>query len=243
VESALRHAIPGELVAHYQPVVALADARVVGVEALARWQRPGHGLVPPAGFIPVAERTGLIVELGGWMLRESCRQAAEWEDLRVSVNVSGHQVAEGSLVATVARALEESALPPARLQLELTETVLIEDVDKNVALLHELKRLGVTLALDDFGKGHSSLSYLHRFPIDRIKIDRAFVAGLPERRADIAIVSAVASFARALDLDVVAEGVETREHVDVLRDLGCEFGQGFLFHRPLPAGEIAALCR
>jgi Amt family ammonium transporter len=241
VESALRRAIPDELVAHYQPVVALDGGRLVGVEALVRWQHPSRGLVLPGEFIPIAEQSGLVVALGDWMLDESCRQVAGWDDLRVSVNVSGRQIAEGSLVGSVARALEESGLAPTRLQLELTETVLMDDIDGHVALMREVKELGVSLAVDDFGKGYSSLSYLHRFPIDRIKIDRAFVGGLPESRTALAIVSAVVSFARALDIEVVAEGVETQAHVDALRELGCEYGQGFFFHRPLEPERITAL--
>ena len=241
LEAALRRAIPAELVAHYQPVVALDDAHVVGAEALARWQHPSRGLVPPGEFIAIAEQTGLIVPLGNWMLDQACRQGALWDGLRVSVNVSGRQVAEGSLVASVARALEDTGLPPERLQLELTETVLMDDVDGHVAVMRDLKKLGLSLALDDFGKGYSSLSYLHRFPIDRIKIDRDFVRGLPNSRADRAIVSAVLSFARALDMEVVAEGVETQQHVDALRELGCEYAQGFFFHRPMEAGRISAL--
>jgi diguanylate cyclase (GGDEF)-like protein len=241
VESALRRAIPAELVAHYQPVVALDDAHVVGTEALARWQHPSRGLVPPAEFIAIAEQTGLIVPLGNWVLEQACRQAAVWEGLRVSVNVSGRQVAEGSLVASVSRALEDSGLPPERLQLELTETVLMDDVDGHVAVMRDLKNVGVSLAIDDFGKGYSSLGYLHRFPIDRIKVDRDFVRGLPDSRADRAIVSAVLSFARALDIEVVAEGAETQQHVDALRELGCEYVQGFFFHRPMEAAQISAL--
>jgi diguanylate cyclase len=241
VESALRRGIPDELVARFQPVVALADGRLVAVEALARWQHPSRGLVPPAEFIPIAEESGLVVALGNWMLSESCRQAAGWGDLRVSVNVSGRQIAEGSLVESVARTLEESGIAPERLQLELTETVLMDDIDGHIALMRALKELGVSLALDDFGKGYSSLSYLHRFPIDRIKIDRAFVGGLPDSRASVAIVSAVLSFADALDIEVVAEGVETQAHLDALLGLGCEYGQGFFFHRPLEPERIAPL--
>jgi diguanylate cyclase (GGDEF)-like protein len=243
VESALRRAIPAELVAHYQPVVALDDGQVVGTEALARWQHPSRGLVPPAEFIAIAEQTGLIVPLGTWMLDQACRQAALWDGLRVSVNVSGRQVAEGSLVASVSRALEASGLPPDRLQLELTETVLMDDVDGHVAVMRDLKKVGVSLALDDFGKGYSSLSYLHRFPIDRIKIDRDFVRGLSDSRADRAIVLAVLSFARALDMEVVAEGVETQQHVDALRELGCKYVQGFFFHRPMEAARIDELAK
>ena len=243
VESALRRAIPDELVAHYQPVVALDGGRLVGLEALVRWQHPSRGLVLPGEFIPIAEQSGLVVALGDWMLGESCRQVAGWDDLRVSVNVSGRQIAEGSLVGSVARALEESGLAPNRLQLELTETVLMDDIDGHVALMREVKELGVSLAVDDFGKGYSSLSYLHRFPIDRIKIDRSFVGGLPESRTALAIVSAVVSFARALDIEVVAEGVETQAHVDALLRLGCDYAQGFFFHRPLEPRRITALLR
>jgi diguanylate cyclase (GGDEF)-like protein len=237
LEAALRRAIPGELVPHYQPVVSLDDGRIVGAEALVRWCRDGE-LVPPGEFIPLAEQSGLVVALGGWMLEEACHEAARWDGGRVSVNVSGRQVAQGSLVATVARALEASGLEPHRLQLELTESVLMEDVERHVALLHELKGLGVGLALDDFGKGYSSLSYLHRFPFDRIKIDRAFVGRLPGDPVGLAIVSAVLSFGRALDMDVVAEGIENPEQLEVLRELGCEYAQGFFFHRPMGAAQL-----
>jgi diguanylate cyclase (GGDEF)-like protein len=241
VEAALRRAIPRELVAWYQPVVAIEDARIVGVEALVRWQHPERGLVPPGEFIPVAEESGLIVALGAWMLEEACRQSVSWGGTRVSVNVSGRQVAEGSLPAAVRAALEATGLPPHRLQLELTETVLMDDVDRHAEVLRELKALGVSLALDDFGKGYSSLNYLHRFPFDRIKVDRSFIARLPESRADRAIVAAVTSFASALEMEVVAEGVETEEQLDALRSLGCEYAQGFLFHRPMPAAAIDQL--
>jgi EAL domain-containing protein (putative c-di-GMP-specific phosphodiesterase class I) len=207
-----------------------------------RWQHPSRGLLAPGEFIPVAEASGLVVALGNWMLGEACREAVGWrDDLHVPVNVSGRQIADGSLVASVARALEESGLAPHRLQLELTETVLMDNIEGHVALMYELKELGVSLALDDFGTGYSSLSYLHRFPIDRIKIDRAFVGGLPESRAGLAIVSAVVSFAGALDMDVVAEGVETQAHVDALLGLGCAYAQGFFFHRPLEPRRITAL--
>ena len=239
LESALRRAIPGELVAHYQPVVALDSGRCVGVEALVRWHDPSRGLVPPAEFVPLAEESGLVVPLGDWMLREACRQATRWPgDLRVSVNVSGRQLVQGSLVASVAEALQASGLEPDRLQLELTETVLMDDVEASIAVMRELRELGVGLALDDFGKGYSSLSYLHRFPVTRIKIDRSFVRGLPGAASDVAIVSAVLTFGRALGLDVVAEGVETEDHARALRELGCRYAQGFHFHRPMAADEL-----
>jgi diguanylate cyclase (GGDEF)-like protein len=243
LEAALRRAIPEELVAWYQPIVSLDDARVVAVEALVRWQHPTRGLVTPGEFIPVAEDTGLVVPVGAWMLEEACRTATRWGDVRVSVNVSGRQVAAGSLVEAVRSALRVSGLSPERLQLGLTETVLMDDVDRHAAVVNELKALGVSLALDDFGKGYSSLSYLRRFPFDRIKIDRSFVAGLPDSRPDTAIVSAVTSFARALDLEVVAEGVETEAQLAALRELGCEYAQGYLFHRPMPAAGVDELLR
>ena len=241
VESELRRAIPRELVAWYQPVVHLGDGRIVGVEALVRWQHPTRGLVPPSEFIPVAEDSGLVVALGTWMLEEASRQGTEWEDVRISVNVSGRQVDEGSLPTAVKRALDVTGLAPHRLQLELTETVLMDDVDRAAEVLHELKALGVSLAVDDFGKGYSSLSYLHRFPFDLIKLDRSFIGRLPDSRADRAIVSAVTSFADALEMAVVAEGVETEAQREALRELGCEYAQGFLFHRPLPAAGTTAL--
>jgi diguanylate cyclase (GGDEF)-like protein len=238
VEAELRRAIPNELRAVYQPQVALADGSPFGAEALVRWEHPERGMVSPGEFIPVAERSGLVVELGRWMLHEACAEARRLEaasgrPINVSVNVSGRQVADEGLIGDVAAALSASGLPAERLCLELTESTLIEDLDAGVALVGRLKELGVTLALDDFGKGYSSLSYLKRLPVDTIKIDRAFVSGVPDCREDVAIVAAVISFARALDMNVLAEGVETKAHVDALLELGCTHAQGFYFHRPL----------
>ena len=246
IEAALRHAIPGELVAHYQPKVQLRDGAPVGAEALVRWRHPEKGLVSPGVFIPVAERSGLIVPIGRWMLHEACREAmrcrdAGGEPLPISVNVAARQVVDRSLVDHVAGALESSGLPPEYLEIELTETSLIEGIQDDLDVLGGLKELGVSLALDDFGTGYSSLSYLKRFPIDTIKIDRVFVSEIPESREDVAIVSAVISFARALGLTVVAEGVETPAQIGALLDLGCEYAQGFHFHRPIEPEQLRSL--
>jgi EAL domain-containing protein (putative c-di-GMP-specific phosphodiesterase class I) len=246
LEAELRRSIPGELRAVYQPKVRLCDGSVAGAEALVRWDHPERGVVSPGEFIPVAEQSGLILPIGRWMLTEACAEGARLGDLdgrpsRISVNVSARQFADPSLVADVESALSDSGLPPERLQLELTESILIHDLDAGVELVRRLKDLGVSVALDDFGKGYSSLSYLKALPIDVIKIDRSFVSGLPDCREDLAIVSAVISFAGALGMDVLAEGVETQAHVDALLDLGCEHAQGFLFYKPLDVEDLRAV--
>jgi len=247
-EADLRRAIErDELRVAYQPIVALPDGRPIGVEALARWQHPRRGLVLPGEFIPVAEETGLIVPLGEWVLEEACRQAAEWDRgggpfarLPVNVNVSARQVSHPDLVRTVRRALERAGLPGDRLVLEITESVLIEQAAAPRATLAELRREGVRFALDDFGTGYSSLSYLQRFPLDQLKLDRSFVAGLDSGPREQAIVGAIVAMAFALDIDVVAEGVETERQEAALVRLGCPLGQGFLFARPASAAELAA---
>ena len=246
LEADLRRAIPNGLRAVYQPQVGLADGALIGIEALVRWQHPQRGRVSPGDFIPVAERSGLIFPIGRWMLGTACDEAMRLAGptgapAGVSVNVSARQVADPALVTDVQAALAASGLPAERLQLELTESVLMDDLDAGVKLLRRLKELGVTLALDDFGTGYSSLSYLQRLPFDTIKIDRSFVAGLPDCREDLAIVSAVISFARALGMTVLAEGVETEAHVQALLDLGCERAQGFHFHRPLEPEQLREL--
>ena len=245
LEGELRRAIPRGLRAVYQPQVRLVDGEPFGAEALVRWDHDDRGVVSPGEFIPVAERSGLIVPIGRWMLDQACAEARSLElssgrPVSVSVNVSGRQVSDERLITDVEAALAASSLAPERLCLELTESTLIEDLDAGVALIERLKELGVSLALDDFGTGYSSLSYLKRLPVDTIKIDRSFVSGLPDCREDLAIVAAVISFARALGMNVLAEGVETEAHVDALLELGCTHAQGFYFHRPL---ESAALRR
>jgi diguanylate cyclase (GGDEF)-like protein len=243
LEAELRRAIPHQLRLAYQPQVRLSDGGIVGAEALLRWHHPERGVVSPAEFIPVAEESGLIVPMGRWVLAEACGEAVRLGregggPLQVSVNVSGRQVVDPGLVGDVEAALVASGLDPRLLQLELTESILIQNLDEGVSLIHALKELGVTVALDDFGTGYSSLSYLKRLPVDTVKIDRSFVSGLPDCREDVAIVSAVVSFARALEIEVVAEGVETEVHVEALRRLGCERVQGFHFHRPLDPTQL-----
>ena len=239
--------VAGQLRIHYQPKVSLADGRITGFEALVRWQHPVRGLVSPTEFIPLAEETGLIVPIGAWVLEQACRQSAAWraqagadQHLVMSVNVSGRQF-ESDLVDTVARVLAATGMEPSTLCLEVTESVVMKDVDNAVSTLRDLKGLGVLLSIDDFGTGYSSLSYLKQFPLDELKIDKSFVDGLGQDSNDGAIVAAVMGMARALELRVVAEGVETDGQVVSLRELGCETAQGFYFSRPKTADEITEL--
>ncbi|HEV7462034.1 MAG TPA: EAL domain-containing protein [Solirubrobacteraceae bacterium] len=248
-ETALRRAIErDELRVHYQPEVELETGRVVGVEALVRWAHPDRGLVAPGEFVPVAEDTGLIAPIGEWVLREACRQAHAWlgvygdAPLRMAVNLSGRQLAHEGLRDTVANALADADLPPELLCLEITESALAEDPDAARETLLSLRRLGVCLAIDDFGVGFSSLSQIRQLPpVDVIKIDRSFVSGIGQNREDEAIVASVISLARALEVETIGEGVETAEHAMALRELGCDHAQGFHFARPAPAAEIGEL--
>jgi diguanylate cyclase (GGDEF)-like protein len=243
-EAALRQAIDeGELVVHFQPELSVDTTEIVGVEALVRWERPGVGMVSPAEFIPIAEETGLIVPLGAWVMREACRQARTFDDGRivVRVNVSARQLTDPALTGVVADALAASGLPAERLCVEVTESVVMEDAERSIAALNALRELGVTVALDDFGTGYSSLSYLRRLPIDGLKIDRSFIRGLGQETEDESIVASVIELARALGVEVVAEGVETEEQHAHLRAGGCDTMQGFLFARPQPAADVAAL--
>ena len=230
---ALRRALDaGELEVHYQPLVDLTDGVVRGVEALARWRPAGLAPIGPDRFIPVAERSGLIVELGDWVLGQACRFAAEHPDLRVAVNLSPRQVA-GDLVERVVRVLEANAVDPRRLDLELTESAVLDDPDTASNVLGELTALGVHLALDDFGTGYSSLVVLRRLPFDRLKVDRSFVRTVCDTVADRDIVAAVVGLARAVGVEVTAEGVETTAQADVLAALGCGEAQGYLFAAPM----------
>ncbi|MFO1319631.1 MAG: EAL domain-containing protein [Burkholderiales bacterium] len=246
LENSLRRALErNELVLHYQPQVHLATGEVAGVEALLRWQHPDEGLVSPALFIPVAEETGLIVPIGEWVLRTACRQGAAWHaagrPLRLSVNLSPVQLRLPGLVATVERVLQETGFPPAALELEVTESAVMNDPEQSIETLNGLHRIGVQVAVDDFGTGYSSLAYLKRLPLDRLKIDRTFVRGLPTDGEDAAIVQAILALATKLNLVVTAEGVETDDQREFLSANGCDEMQGFLFSRPLPAEALRAL--
>ncbi len=249
LERSLRRALrEGEFVMHYQPKVELVSGRVVGVEALIRWQRPGLGLVPPAEFIPVDEETGLIVPIGEWVLFTACRAAQGWRrqgfsDLRVAVNLSPRQFRQRNLVQLVSRALAESGLPAHCLELEVTESVVMHSVEDAILTLEHLSQLGVHLFMDDFGRGYSSLYYLKRFPMHALKIDRSFVSDIVNNPGDASIVDTIISMSRSLNLKVVAEGVETQEQLDFLKGLRCDQMQGFLFSRPLPLEELEALLR
>jgi EAL domain-containing protein (putative c-di-GMP-specific phosphodiesterase class I) len=238
----------GELEVHYQPVVSLRSDRIIGVEALVRWRHPQRGLVLPMDFIPLAEETDLIIPLGRWVLGESCRQAREWQErypslsnLEMCVNLSARQLRHRGLVGDVAEALEISGLRSSCLVLEMTESIMMEDVEAATETLRELKGLGVRIAIDDFGTGYSSLSYLRRFPVDVLKMDRSFLSDLGHELEDVTVVSAVIKLAKAMGLEVVAEGIEKTAQLTQLRGLDCEFAQGFLFARPLPHEAVSAL--
>src|SRR5438874_1594655 len=252
-EAALREALDqGQLSLSYQPEVLLDDGRLIGAEALLRW-RPSARLAeqdgtPTAEFIAVAEETGLIVPIGGWALNEACQHLARWRKLapdrapqNVSVNLSGRQLARPELPDVVEEALSMAGLPPGALCMEITDSVLMDDIDVAVGALKSLKAIGVEIAVDDFGTGYSSLAHLRRFPVDVLKIDHSFVAGLGRNPEDAAIVRAVLALARTLDLAVIAEGVERAEQLDELRTLGCERAQGNLFSAPLAEPAFADL--
>ena len=244
LEQDLRQAIAhGGFELHYQPLVNLAENRVTGCEALLRWRHPSRGMISPAEFIPVAEDTGLINQLGEWVLITACTEAASWpDDVRVAVNVSPIQFRGQAFALKVVAALAASGLPAHRLELEITEAVLIRD-DEALAMLHQLRALGVRIALDDFGTGYSSLSYLHRFPFDKIKIDRCFIKDVAESDGSASIVQAVVNIAAASHMTTTAEGVETQAQLDMLRKLGCTEMQGYLFSPAKPAAEIVRLLR
>jgi len=243
MEIDLRQAIAaGGLEVHYQPCLSLQDDRITGCEALVRWRHPERGFVSPAEFIPIAEDTGLINELGEWVLATACTEAATWpDDIRLAVNVSPVQFKSGTLVLKIAAALAASGLAASRLELEITEAVLIRDDETALAILHQLRDIGVRIALDDFGTGYSSLSYLQRFPFDKIKIDRCFVTDLAGPKGSSCIVQAVVNIAAERRITTTAEGVETAQQLQLLRELGCSEMQGYLFSAPKPAAEIRPL--
>ena len=249
LETELRHAVDrGELVLHYQPIVELTSGRITRVEALVRWAHPTRGLLGPLAFVPLAEEQGMIGPIGRWVLQEACRQARCWQDqfpaappLSMHVNLSGRQLQQADLIAEVAQALEAAVLEPELLTLEITETVLMADVDTVSQRLHDLKQLGVLLAIDDFGTGYSSLSYLRRFPIDMLKIDKAFVDRIGEGREDVALAHAIVNLSHTLNLHTIAEGIELPEQAVNLAGLGCQDGQGYHFARPLAPEAMTGL--
>jgi diguanylate cyclase (GGDEF)-like protein len=240
LELDLRQAIADRaLEVYYQPCISLADDAITGCEALVRWRHPERGMISPAEFIPIAEETGLINQLGEWVLETACAEATKWpDDIRLAVNVSPVQFRSGTLALKIVVALAESGLPASRLELEITEAVLIRDDDAALAILHQLRGIGVRIALDDFGPGYSSLSYLQRFPFDKIKIDRCFVTDIAEPNGSSGIVRAVVNIAAERHMTTTAEGVETRQQQQLLRALGCSEMQGYLFSPPKPAAEI-----
>ena len=224
---------------HYHPIVDVRTNEIVNVEALIRWQHPQRGSIAPADFIPLAEESGLINPIGEWVLRQACADAASWPpQIKVAVNLSPVQFRRGNMVDTISRIVAESGLPPGRLMLEITESVLMQGTTENFETLHQLGKLGISIVLDDFGTGYSSLSYLRLFPFDQIKIDRSFVSEMPHNADCAAIVSAVANLGRSLHIDTVAEGVETQDQLALARAAGCTHAQGFLYGRPCPASEL-----
>ncbi|EKU80606.1 bifunctional diguanylate cyclase/phosphodiesterase [Massilia timonae] len=247
IESALRNALErDEFVLHYQPQVDLKSGQIVGMEALIRWNHPELGMVPPGRFVGVAEETGLIVQIGAWVMRTACAQNKAWQDaglprLRVAVNLSARQFGAPDLLESLESALRDTGLDPACLEIELTESLFMSDVTPAVELLHRMKALGVNLSIDDFGTGYSSFSYLSRFPIDVLKIDRSFVADITHDANDAAIVTSIIALAHNLKLAVIAEGVETAEQLDYLRSHGCDEMQGYYFSKPLPADDFEQL--
>ncbi|UVW28346.1 EAL domain-containing protein [Massilia sp. H6] len=247
LELALRGALEDQqFVLYYQPKLELNTGRVSGVEALLRWNRPGYGLVYPAEFVPIMEETGLVVRVGAWIVDEACRQIAAWSsdglrDLRVAVNVSSRQFVEGDLEGVIRAALERHGVEPALLELELTESALMSNAEHTIEVLGRLRALGIRISIDDFGTGYSSLAYLKRFPIDKLKIDIAFVRDIVTNPDDAAIATAIISMAHSLHMQVIAEGVETRAQMAYLRRHRCDEIQGFHFSRALPAGELARL--
>ena len=243
IENDLRRAVERqEFALHYQPIIELQTGRMTGMEALARWEHPTRGIISPMEFIPVAEETGLIIPLGRWVLETACRQARIWqneyfgeEPFAITVNLSGRQFQQASLIETIKTALKKSGLPPACLVLEITESMMLQNTEATILKLHEIKDLGVRLAIDDFGTGYSALSYLQRFPVDILKIDKSFVDKISSGREGAAVARAIITMSDTLNLKTVAEGIEKIEQKEVLQNLGCELGQGYHFARPLDA--------
>jgi EAL domain-containing protein (putative c-di-GMP-specific phosphodiesterase class I) len=249
LESELHDALNrNELELHYQPKVDVATGRVHGAEALLRWQHPQRGFVPPNEFIPLAEECGLLDSIGEWVLFEACRQAKAWQreglpSLRIAINLSPSQFRLMNLVDLINRALIAAELEPRFLEVELTESAVMKDAEKSIAILEAISRMGVAVAVDDFGTGYSSMSYLRRFPIDKLKIDRSFINEVTSNAEDASIVRAIISLAHGLRLKVVAEGVETAEQLTLLKNLGCDQYQGYHFSPALPPAKFSSLLR
>ncbi len=249
LENDLRHSMDrGELRVMYQPIWSLASGRIVGFEALVRWDHPTHGAMQPADFIPIAEETGLILPLGEWVLRQAAQRLAHWntkvvadDPIWVSVNVAARQLTHPGLVEIVKNAIAETGIEASRLKLEITESMIMADAVAAVGALEQLKTLGIHLLMDDFGTGHASLSYLHRLPISTIKIDRYFVGRIDSNSECLEIVRTILSLSRSLSMDVVAEGVENGAQREVLQSLGCEYVQGYLLSPPLDADAAERL--
>ena len=247
LESELKYALErNEFILHYQPKINIGSGRIVGVEALIRWRHPTRGMVPPGLFIGVAEETGLIVPIGEWVLETACRQLAAWRkanlpEITVAVNLASPSFRSGLLVNDVATVLRTFNLPPELLQLEVTETMLMQDAEATIRTLEALHELGVKLSIDDFGTGHSSLAYLRRFRIDQLKIDRSFIAQMTESLADAAIAAAIVLFSQKLNLEVMAEGVETAAQATMLRQQGCYLLQGYYFSKPVEPERLPEL--
>jgi EAL domain-containing protein (putative c-di-GMP-specific phosphodiesterase class I) len=249
METDLRRAIrQNEFLVHYQPIVDLVSGALSGFEALVRWQHPERGVVSPAEFVPLAERLGLIVPIDRWVFEQAAKQASSWQrdlgaELTMSVNVSSKQFADTDLVAHVAEILESTDLDPRMLKLEITESAVVDNPDQAAAMLTELKEMGIRLCLDDFGTGYSSLAHLHRFPFDVLKIDRSFVSRMGIEASEPGIVRSIIDLAEGLNMEVVAEGVETNQQYAMLREMGCLLGQGYLFARPLESDDAWRLMR
>jgi EAL domain-containing protein (putative c-di-GMP-specific phosphodiesterase class I) len=241
LETDLRRAVErNEFEVFYQPIVDLDHGRIREFEALIRWRHPQNGLVSPDTFIQVAEETGLIIPIGRWILNEACRQTAEWQlhtgiQLSISVNLSAKQLVHPHLFSEVRQVLEETQLNPRQLKLEVTESTVMENSERSMSVLSELSAIGVELSTDDFGTGYSSLSYLHRFPFTRLKIDRSFINKMDEDEKSAAIVKTILLLGENLDIEVVAEGIETPLQLEILRSLGCRLGQGYVFSEPVEA--------
>ena len=241
LESDLRYAVErGELSMHYQPLIELNDGAIIGFEALLRWQHPARGFISPAQFIPIAEDSGLIIPITTWILDQTCAQIAKWrglspnyDELIVSVNISGKHLAKESLIDDVQKSLKTSNLPPSSLKLEITESTAMENAEQTIQILNKLKELGVMLSIDDFGTGYSSLSYLHRLPFDTLKIDRSFINRMTTDRESMSIVKIITTLAIELNRTVIAEGIEKKEQQKLLCEVGCEFGQGYFFSKPM----------